>query len=175
MAARTAVRMLAVDDVAAYRDLMLHAYAAAPDAFTSTAEERAQESLEWWTRRVCDPEGRGVGFGAFDAAGALAGTVTLEYSAKPKTRHKAHLIGMYVRESARGGGIGAALVEAALAHARDVGHAHAVVLTVTQGNDSAIRLYTACGFRAWGVEPVAIRTPGGYLEKVHMTCVLGAR
>ena len=169
------VRRLVADDVAAYRDLMLHAYAAAPDAFTSTCEERAQESLAWWTHRVCDPEGLGVGFGAFDTSGALAGTVTLEYSAKPKTRHKAHLIGMFVRESARGGGMGAALVEAALAHARDVGHAHAITLTVTQGNVSAIHLYTACGFREWGVEPVAILTPGGYLEKVHMTCVLGAR
>jgi GNAT superfamily N-acetyltransferase len=154
---------------------MLHAYGAEPDAFTSTPEERAQEPLEWWTRRVCDPAGSGVGFGAFDGDGTLCGSVTLEYPSKPKTRHKAHLIGMFVREPFRGIGLGGKLVEAALHHARDVAHAHAVTLTVTQGNASAIRLYQAWGFREWGVEPLAILTPRGYLEKVHMTCVLGAR
>lgn len=71
--------------------------------------------------------------------------------------------------------MGAALVEAALADSCNVGHAHAVTLTVTQGNDTAIRLYTVCGFREWGVEPMAILTPDGYRAKVHMTCALGAR
>ena len=169
------IRTLAPDDVPAYRELMLHAYAAAPDAFTSTPEERAQESPQWWLRRVCDPAGLGIGFGAFDNADGLAGAVALEYSAKPKTRHKAHLVGMFVRGSARGAGIGAALVDAALAHARDVAGAQVVTLTVTRGNAAAIDLYRRFGFVEWGAEPKAILTPGGFRAKVHMTCDLTAR
>lgn len=34
-------RILTPDDARAYRELMLHACATAPDAFTSTPEERA--------------------------------------------------------------------------------------------------------------------------------------
>ena len=43
-----------------------------------------------------------------------------------------------------------------------------VTLTVTEGNAPAIGLYTACGFQAFGVEPMAIATPAGFLGKVHM-------
>jgi len=169
------VRRLVGADAPAYRELMLHAYAAAPDAFTSTPEERAQEVPAWWVRRICDPAGLGVGFGAFHAAGTLAGAVALEYSSKPKTRHKAHLIGMFVRESARGTGVGAALVRAALDHARDVAQAQVVTLTVTLGNTAAVELYRRAGFVEWGVEPKAILTPDGFRAKLHMTCDLAAR
>lgn len=168
-------RILTPDDARAYRDLMLHAYAATPDAFTSTPEERAQESLAWWVRRICDPGGLGVAFGAFVDADVLVGAVALEYSAKPKTRHKAHLIGMFVCESARGRGTGGALVQAALAHARDAAHVQAVTLTVTFGNTTAIDLYRRLGFVEWGVEPKAILTPDGFRSKVHMTCDLAMR
>lgn len=169
------VRRLAASDAAAYRDLMLHAYAAAPDAFTSTPEERAREPLEWWVRRIGGPAALAIAFGAFDVDGTLVGAVALEGSAKPKNRHKAHLIGMFVRETARGGGTGGALVAAALAHAREALAIEAVDLTVTEGNEAALRLYRACGFREWGVEPKAVLTPGGFRAKVHMTCDFAAK
>jgi RimJ/RimL family protein N-acetyltransferase len=44
---------------------------------------------------------------------------------------------------------------------------------VTEGNEPAIRLYQSLGFRAWGTEPQAIRTPGGFRGKVHMMMSLG--
>jgi hypothetical protein len=46
------IRPLAVFHVVAYRDLMLEAYAAHPDAFTSSAVERAALPLAWWERRL---------------------------------------------------------------------------------------------------------------------------
>src|SRR5437868_3525801 len=107
------IAQLAVADAAQYRELMLHAYAAAADAFTSTPEERAAEPSSWWIKRIADPNGLSVALGAFHD-GALVGTVTIEFSSKPKTRHKAHLIGMFVRESCRGLGAGASLVDAAV-------------------------------------------------------------
>ncbi len=169
------VRLLTAADAPAYRDLMLHAYAAAPDAFTSTPEERAREPLDWWVRRIGGPATLSRAFGAFAAGGALVGAVALEGSAKPKNRHKAHLVGMFVRETMRGHGAGRALVEAALAHARDVLEIEAVDLTVTEGNAHALQLYRACGFREWGVEPKAVRLAAGFKAKVHMTCDLASR
>jgi GNAT superfamily N-acetyltransferase len=158
---------LTAADASAYRALMLLAYEQAADAFTSTPEERAAEPDAWWVRRIAAPDGAGLAFGAFHE-GRLVGTVAVEYSAKPKTRHKAHLIGMFVREECRGLGAGRALVEAAIAHARSRGHVRSMVLTVTDGNAPAGRLYEACGFEAFGTEPMAIRTPAGFLAKVHM-------
>lgn len=161
------VARLEVSDVPRYKALMLHAYTAAADAFTSTPEERAAEPDSWWVSRLSDPKGLSQSFGAF-VEGELAGTVTLEFSAKPKTKHKAHVVGMFVMESARGLGAGKALVHAALAAAAKRPGVRVVTLTVTEGNAPAMGLYQACGFKPFGVEPMAIATPGGFKSKVHM-------
>ena len=124
-------------DLPRYRALMLHAYDAAADAFTSTAAERA-----------------------------------VEFSAKPKTRHKALIVGMFVHASARRSGAGRALLQAALDAARARPGLRVVTLTVTEGNAAALALYQAVGFCAFGVEPMAIATPDGFKGKVHMVLQL---
>jgi ribosomal protein S18 acetylase RimI-like enzyme len=161
------VARLAAADAPRYRALMLHAYEVASDAFTSTLEERAAEPESWWVNRIAGPHCLSASFGAF-RADELVGTVTIEFSAKPKTKHKCHLIGMFVDESARGLGAGKALVRAALEAAAARPGIVAVTLTVTEGNASAIGLYESCGFRPFGVEPMAIATPTGFKAKVHM-------
>lgn len=165
------IRTLTASDVAQYRELMLEAYALAADAFTTTAEERALEPESWWIRRIADPKGLGASFGALDEE-TLVGSAAIEYSAKPKLRHAALIIGMYVRESARGKGIGKALLMAALGHAAQRPGTEIVTLTVTEGNAAAIRLYHDAGFQTWGVQPMAIATPAGYRGRVHMWSTL---
>ncbi len=161
------ISTLGADDAPAYRALMLHAYAAVPDAFTSTAEERAALPDTWWVQRLADPKALSVVLGAFHD-NRLVGTAALEFSERSKTQHKAHLIGMFVDEACRGLGTGTRLVEGALAVARARVGVRVVTLTVTEGNAAALALYAHCGFRAFGTEPMAIATPAGYLTKVHM-------
>jgi ribosomal protein S18 acetylase RimI-like enzyme len=161
------VALLNASNAEQYRALMLEAYELAADAFTSTAEERAAEPEAFWVKRIGAATGLGVAFGAFEGE-MLVGTVALEFTAKPKTRHKALLIGMYVSPEARRSGAGRALLDAAVAHARardDILH---LTLTVTQGNMPAQNLYEAAGFQVFGVEPMAIRTSDGFKAKVHM-------
>lgn len=161
------IARLQAPDAPAYRRLMLQAYEQAADAFTSTAAERANEPESFWVRRIEDPSGLTAAFGAFDDR-SLVGTVALEFSNKPKTRHKALLIGMFVTPQARGTGAARGLVQAALACARERAGIRLLTLTATEGNEPAIRLYQRAGFQAFGVEPLAILTPGGYKGKVHM-------
>ena len=161
------INLLTASDASQYRELMLEAYVQAADAFTSTAEDRAKEPLSWWVKRIAHPEGLCVAFGATEGS-ALIGTVALEYSAKPKTKHSGLLIGMYVRQRARGTGVAMALLQAAVGHAVARPGINVITLTVTEGNESALRLYRRAGFAAWGTEPIAILTPSGYKGKVHM-------
>jgi predicted acetyltransferase/RimJ/RimL family protein N-acetyltransferase len=163
------LRPLTAEDAPAYRALMLQAYADDADAFTSTPQERAAEPLSWWVERIAGRHG--VAFGAF-LGGTLVGTAALEFSAKPKTAHKALLLGMFVQPHARGRGLGRGLVQAALQAAAARPGVRVVTLTLTEGNAAALRLYRACGFREFGVEPQAIATPGGLRAKVHMTQAL---
>ena len=166
------VAPLTASDAPRYRELMLEAYVDAADAFTSTAEERATEPLDWWVNRIASPAGLTQSFGAFEAQ-QLVGTVALEHSAKPKTRHSALVIGMYVKPFARRLGAGAMLMRAVISAARARPGLRILRLTVTQGNEAAIRLYESVGFLAWGVEPMVILTPAGYKAKVHMAMQLG--
>ena len=46
------VERLTATALEAYRGLMLEAYAQVPDAFTSTAQERALAPEAWWIRRL---------------------------------------------------------------------------------------------------------------------------
>lgn len=162
---------LTATDAPRYRELMLEAYTLAADAYTSTAQDRAREPDSWWVNRVADAAGLTVAFAA-EIEGALVGTVALEYSSKPKTKHSVLVIGMYVQGAARRLGIGRALLQTALAHAAMRPEVEVVELTVTEGNGSAIAMYAAAGFRTWGTQPWAIATPSGMKGKVHMSCRL---
>lgn len=162
------IRRLMPDDAAPYRALMLQAYALHPDAFTSSVAEREALPLAWWaTRLAAGPDADAVVFGAFPDD-SLAGVAGLAFETREKIRHKATLFGMYVPEARRGAGLGRALVTAVLDHARAVAHLRQIHLTVTQGNAPAQALYEACGFRAYGVEPDAVRVGDRYVAKVHM-------
>lgn len=167
------VQRLAPGHAAAYRALMLDAYARHPNAFTSSVAEREALPLVWWQGRLCtDPTPAELVLGAF-AGDTLAGVAGLAFEARDKARHKAQLFGMYVPPGQRGAGIGRQLVLAALAQARQRPGVRQVLLTVTQGNVAAQGLYERCGFVAFGVEPRAVAVDGGFVNKVHMWCDLG--
>ncbi|MEJ1226714.1 GNAT family N-acetyltransferase [Pseudomonas sp. CCNWLW56] len=159
------IRRLRAGDAQAYRELMLQAYERHPQAFTSSVSERAAMPMNWWESRLT---GRfDVVLGAF-VADELAAIVGLALDHRQKARHKATLFGMYVDDAHRHRGLGQRLLEAALAEARRHDFLRLVQLTVTAGNDPAIKLYQRCGFVLYGLEPMAIRGGDEYFDKIHM-------
>ncbi|WP_448652754.1 GNAT family N-acetyltransferase [Pseudomonas fluorescens] len=159
------IRTLGADDAEAYRALMLEAYGAYPQAFTSSVAERALMPLSWWQKRLDNPLDRLLG--AFDGD-ALAGIVGLAFEPREKAWHKVTLFGMYVNEAYQQNGVGRQLVEAALTEARRHSRLKLIQLTVTAGNDAAFALYQRCGFIQYGLEPLAVRVGEEYFDKIHM-------
>ena len=161
-------RRLGKDDAGHYRDLMLRAYRAHPDAFTTSVREAKFRSSSWWAARAGDGSpGSSLVIGAFSAS-RLVGVVGLSFEAREKVRHKVRLFGMYVLPSFRGRGIGKRLVQRGLAEARRHKDARLVQLTVTEGNSDALKLYEKCGFVRFGVEPLAVAVGDKHVSKVHM-------
>jgi GNAT superfamily N-acetyltransferase len=161
------ILVLSALDAPRYKSLMLHAYEHAADAFTSTPEERSREPDTWWVKRIADPEAMTISFGAV-AGTELVGTVALEFSAKPKIKHKALVVGMYVMPAWRGKGLARGLLQAAIEHCVARGNIGAMQLEYTEGNEPAARLYREHGFVQFGLEPMAILTPSGFKSKVHL-------
>ncbi len=79
--------------------------------------------------------------------------------------HRLDLVGMFVEPAARGRRLGAALVEAVAAWARERGAA-SLHLWVTTTNEPALRLYRRVGFRPTSRTQPLDHTPS--LQEVEM-------
>jgi ribosomal protein S18 acetylase RimI-like enzyme len=158
------IRRLTPADAPAYRSLRLRGFRDHPEAFTTSHEEAERQPLAAFEHRLGSSDERF--WGAFEE-GRLCGAVGLDLETRDKTRHKATLVAMYVAPEQSGRGIGRALVDALLRDAR-TSRLESVVLTVTEGNVNATKLYERAGFRSFGIEPRAIKVDGRYFAKNHM-------
>ncbi|RKT20081.1 ribosomal protein S18 acetylase RimI-like enzyme [Streptomyces sp. 1114.5] len=173
--ATVTIRPLGRADAEPYRAFRLEALRETPTAFTSGhAEERAKPLAATLARLAEAEQGPGALLGAFDDTGALVGTAGLKVSRRGQERHKGTLYGMAVARAAGGRGIGRALVREVLRTAAEDGRLRQVLLTVSEGNEAALRLYTACGFEVWGREPRAVLVDGLAVAKLHMVRLLDA-
>ena len=158
------IRRLTVADATEYRALRLRGLHDHPEAFTSSWDEDSGKPVSDAEARLASAHQRQ--WGAF-VDGRLQGIAGLELLPRSKERHKARLVGMYVAQEAAGRGLGAALLAAVIADARSIGRTD-LVLTVSDGNASAMRLYRNAGFADFGTEPRAICVDGRHVAKVHM-------
>jgi len=164
----TIIRTLQPADWPVYRDLRLGALAEAPYAFGSTHAEESQRPDDVWAARLAAPA-----LGGFRRAcpllAALDGVPVGLMWVKLDDTGNAGLYQVWVAPQARGRGVAAALLDAAIAWARDV-RAPAVHLDVTVGNGAAERLYARAGFVPVGAP---VPQPDRPQFEQAMTLVLG--
>jgi GNAT superfamily N-acetyltransferase len=165
------IRRLLSSDAAEYRALRLRALHDHPEAFTSSYEEEVLKPLASSEQRLGD--GSQVKFWGAFVDGKLVGTAGLDREQRLKVQHKAVVIGMYVAPEYARRGIAHALLHTLLADAR-TSHLELLILTVTDGNRSAERLYLDTGFVSWGIEPGAIKVQHQRFSKNHMFLQLAA-
>lgn len=136
------VRELAEDDWEPLRDVRLAALSEAPYAFGSTYAREVAFTEEQWRGRIVN---RGVTFLGFLGEESEPAGVSGVFTADGV----ADLVSMWVRPSARGRGVGEALIAAAAGWAKTRDY-DTLYLWVTESNAPARRLYERCGFTPTG-------------------------
>lgn len=157
----TALRLLQPADAPAYKRLREEMLAAFPQAFTSDAESARLRPAESYADRLHAGDG-GFTLG-MEAAGELVGALTCEIPTRLKERHLGHLVAMMVSPAHQGRGLGRQLLAATVAQARQHTELLQLTLSVTRGNDAAVRLYEDAGFQTYGCLPAAVRLADGQL------------
>jgi ribosomal protein S18 acetylase RimI-like enzyme len=167
------VRRLAEVDLVDYKQLREQMLGAHPEAFSSDASEARSRAPESYRSRLGldRPEGGEFTLGAW-IDGVMVGAISCERESRIKVRHIGHIIGMMVRETAQGQGIGRALLDDCIAEARRASGLQMLVLQVTADNRSATQLYEKAGFVRYGQLPRAICVDGVYYAKDQMVLTL---
>ena len=160
-AAQVQVRRLTPADAALYRDIRLEGLRRNPEAFGSTFEAEDARPLAFFSERLSGS----AAFGAF-LHSEIIGIAGLLIREGRKEAHKALLVGMYVRPSARKVGVGRRLVETILEFARS--RVELIQLAVVSDNEPARRLYGRMGFLEYGLEKKALKQDGRYYDELLM-------
>lgn len=120
---------------------------------------REAEMTDFWQDVFADARaGRRTVLAVRDA-GAIVGTVQLEFAGKPNSRHRAEVQKLLVLRSHRGRGLACRLLQAAeeAARARD----RTLLVLDTSASGNALGVYARCGYTRAGVIPRYARDPDG--------------
>ncbi|AIY40434.1 acetyltransferase [Collimonas arenae] len=115
-----------------------------------------------------------VTYGAFQED-VLVGTVGLIRDPRSKICHRATIVGVYVTPQARTAGVAQGLLEAVIAHARNIPEVIQLDLRVNTINARARSLYAKLGFESCGIDRRALCIDGQFHDEERMALYLEER
>jgi RimJ/RimL family protein N-acetyltransferase len=163
------VRILTEADAEAFWNIRLRALRDDPESFGSTFEEFLERGISGVAQGL---RKRGtslddVTFGAFERT--IVGIAGFRREENTKRHHKAVIWGMYVPREMRGKGIGKALLQAAIAHAKTLPGLEQINLSVVLTSKEARQLFISVGFEPYGLERHALKLSDKYFDQELMT------
>ncbi|MFN3194159.1 MAG: GNAT family N-acetyltransferase [Aureliella sp.] len=156
------IRKLNSQDALPFREFRVAALRESPDRFGEDASEMEAHSNELVAALLAAPS-TSV-FGAL-LNNEIVGSIGMHSQNRIKTKHIAHLWGMYVSPPNRNEGIARRLVQFLLNEAKAMPQIEQVKLSVVTQNAAAIKLYESFGFEIYGTDMNAIKSGGNYLDE----------
>ena len=156
------IRKLTRADAREWRTLRLRALQDHPTAYAESFEEASQRDPAWFRDQMPLPGAVNAIFGMF-AHGRLAGCAGFAVQTYANLRHKGVMWGVYLEPFLRRRGLGNALIDRLIRHARQ--HVAMLHAAVAIENDAARALYRRAGFKPYGREPRALRVDGRDIDE----------
>ena len=156
------------EDSTSLLGLRLESLIMQPEAFAADIDKTSADGVDAFKKLISDNTKAQDGTISIAYAGAeLIGLAGITRGHWPKTRHFGVLWGVYVKPTWRGFHICEAMINEIFEWS--VENAVSVIyLGVTISETSAIRSYTHCGFKEYGIEPKAIYCDGIYYDQLLM-------
>jgi len=161
------IRKVTENDAESLWKLRLFALETDPISFGEAPEELRKMSVEEYASRLRAGDAGNFVFGAFEGE-AMVGMTGFYREAGMKRRHKGWIWGVFVAPSARGKGMGRALVAKVIETAKALPGLRCLLLTVSTTQDAAIKVYQGLGFRSYGIEPGALMVGERFIDEHHM-------
>jgi ribosomal protein S18 acetylase RimI-like enzyme len=161
------IRQLKENDAEALWRLRLSALETDPISFGEAPEELRKMTVEEYASRLQSGGTGNFVFGAFEGE-ALVGMTGFYRETAVKRRHKGWIWGVFVSPSARGKGVGRALLGQVIETAKSLPGIRCILLTVSTTQQAAIKLYRELGFRSFGTEPQALMVGEQFIDEHHM-------
>jgi RimJ/RimL family protein N-acetyltransferase len=165
-------RRLTHADAARLQFLRRDALFAEPTAFGASPEDCAFRELAAVEAHLTNPDRAVFAIADPDRPERLVAMAGIIRETRKKQRHRSSIWGVYVSPSHRGRGLGRAVVEACVDHARTWTSVESVALSVSAESTAARALYESLGFVIWGTEPDSLRVDGLEVGQHHMVLKL---
>lgn len=159
------IKILGVDELNDFREIRLSALAKAPEMFGSTYDAEIVKPLSFFQNCLSSS----TIFGVYHKD-KIIGLATLTLEQGIKLSHKAVLSSVFIEPEFQRQGLASALLRTVIAYAK--AHVEQILLTVADGNQSAIQLYEKFGFQIYGTEQKALKNNAEYIDELLMKLFL---
>ena len=162
------IRKLGEGDAEVLWRLRFEALETDPVAFRESPEEHQRTTVAELASRLGSGGDGNFVVGAFDG-GELVGMAGFYRDGHLKRRHIGHVWGVFVAPSARGKGVGRALLTELTETAKAMEGLRCLRLMVSVTQEEARHLYERVGFRVFATEPTSLKIGERFVGEYHMT------
>lgn len=161
-------RKLVAADARQYREIRLESLKLHPESFGASFEEQSKLPKLRFEAALEQPADERFMIGAFDRQEliGICGFLPFVVDYDPRLRNTGTIIQVYVKPAYRGKRIGLGLVNAVLQEAFKRAGIEQIVLGVTKGNRSAVRVYQQAGFQPYHAEGRGVEMHEGDLRMI---------
>ncbi|MBW4603569.1 MAG: GNAT family N-acetyltransferase [Calothrix sp. FI2-JRJ7] len=161
------IKRLTKHDAEDYSQIRLESLHNNPDSFGTMHQEEAIKTIDDFRDKIPVDNNNFI-LGCYENKKLIA-IVAFHQESRIKTKHKAYIRSMYVKQEYRRQGIGELLLTELIEKAKAINDIEILLLDVVTNNLPAKQLYLSFGFKTYGIEKMAYKLNNQYFDIDYMS------